>query len=306
MVFVRCELRNTVALIETSLYAARKSFDNSTNRNDRATVRVSVDKRHEDDGGSRTTQSVDRAMAILRLLGSAEGDMTLNDFVREMGLHKSTVHRLLASLQEAGLVQRDASTARYQLGLELIALSGNVLGRIEVLRIADPHARRLADLTQETVNIGIRHKNDILNIEQVPGPNLLRSFDWLGKRSPLHVGAAAKALLAHLSDDEIHAYLRDVEASDAAFDVDALREEIEQIRISGFAVNRGQLDPSVFALGAPIFRAGGEAIASISVAGYRTSIEGDRFEELASSVRNSAQDISRQLGHHIAREAQLG
>jgi DNA-binding IclR family transcriptional regulator len=275
-------------------------------KHDMGTLRAGVDKHHMDDSGSRTTQSVDRALALLRLLSSVESDLTLNDFVRETGLHKSTVHRLLASLQEAGLVQRDASTARYRLGLELIALGGHVLGRIEVLRIADPHARRLADLTQETVNIGIRHKNDILNIEQIPGPNLVRSFDWIGKRSPLHVGAAAKALLAYLNDDEIHTYLRDVKASDSSFDDAALTEEIEQIRASGFAVNRGQLDPSVTALGAPIFRSGGEAIASISVAGYRTSIEGDRFEELAACVRTSAQDISRQLGHHIAREAQLG
>jgi DNA-binding IclR family transcriptional regulator len=127
--------------------------------------------------------------------------------------------------------ERDGSTGRYRLGLELIALSGVVLGRTEVLRIADPHLRYLADQTQETVNLGIRHRNDILNIEQIPGPNLLRSFDWIGKRTPLHLGAAAKALLANLGDEEIWAYLAASEGSErrlADLFAEAQRERLRQ------------------------------------------------------------------------------
>jgi DNA-binding IclR family transcriptional regulator len=254
---------------------------------------------------SRTIQSVDRALGMLALLDKAGEGLLLNDFARATGLHKSTVFRLLASLQGFGLVERDGATGRYRLGLELVALSGAVLGRTEVLRIADPHLRHLADQTQETVNLGIRHRNDILNIEQIPGPHLLRSFDWLGKRTPLHLGAAAKALLANLDDDKIWAYLTARDGTPGAPDPDRLWEEVAEIRRRGIAINDGELDPNVFAIGAPLFAATGTACASLSVAGERIGFNEARITDLTELVIHTAETISRQLGYRSQRVAKL-
>lgn len=252
----------------------------------------------------RTIQSVDRALTLLRLLSGEDGEMTLNELAEAIRLHKSTVHRLLASMQAVGLVERDPETGRYALGLEIVALSGIVLGRIEVLRIADPHIRHLADVTQETVNLGIRHADDILNIEQIPGPRLLRSFDWLGKRNPLHQGAAAKALLANLQDDEISTYLA-TQTDREGLDETALWEEIAAIREAGVAINDGQLDPDVFAIGAPIFGAAGHVLASLSVAGARVDFTPERIESLTTAVLETAATISRQMGYRNLHVAQL-
>ncbi len=253
----------------------------------------------------RTIQSVDRALGMLAMLNYADDGLLLNDFARATGLHKSTVFRLLASLQGFGLVERDAATGRYRLGLELVALSGAVLGRTEVLRIADPHLRHLADQTQETVNLGIRHRNDILNIEQIPGPNLLRSFDWIGKRTPLHLGAAAKALLANLDDDAIWAYLNARDGTPSAPDPGRLWDEVAAIRQRGLAINDGELDPNVFAIGAPLFAATGGACASLSVAGERVGFSESRINDLTALVIQTAETISRQLGYRSQRVAQL-
>jgi IclR family acetate operon transcriptional repressor len=239
-------------------------------------------------------------MAMLRFLARQGGDLALNDFAKPLGIHKSSAHRLLASMQDAGLIGRDPTTGRYQLGLELVALSGSVLGRIEVLRIADPHLRRLADLTRLTVNLALRHQHEVINIEQIPGPNVLRSFDWLGKRSPLHLGAAAGALLANLTDQEIDTYI------DAAkLDPERLWQQVREIRQHGFAVNRGELDPEVYAVGAPIFNAAGRALASIAIAGYRHELTEARLEELAERVVETAETVSRQLGYPIQRVARM-
>jgi DNA-binding IclR family transcriptional regulator len=254
---------------------------------------------------NRTIQSVDRALGLLALLDAQDEGLLLNDFARATGLHKSTVYRLLSSLQGFGLVERDGSTGRYQLGLGLVALSGGVLGRTEVLRIADPHLRHLADQTQETVNLGVRHRNDILNIEQIPGPNLLRSFDWLGKRTPLHLGAAAKALLANLTNEEIAAYVAASEESPTAPDPRRLWEEVAVIRRRGVAINDGELDPNVFAIGAPLFAAAGTACASLSVAGERHEFNEGRIHQITSLVIDTAETISRQLGYRSQRVAQL-
>ncbi len=252
----------------------------------------------------RTIQSVDRALTLVRLLSSEDGEMTLNELAETTRLHKSTVHRLLASMQAVGLVERDPETGRYALGLEVVALSGIVLGRIEVLRIADPHMRNLADVSQETVNLGIRHSNDILNIEQIPGPRLLRSFDWIGKRNPLHLGAAAKALLANLQDDEISTYLA-TQTEREGLDETAIWDEVAKIRERGIAINDGQLDRDVFAIGAPIFGAAGHVIASLSVAGARVDFTPDRIAFLTTAVLETTATISRQMGYRNLHVAQL-
>ncbi len=257
------------------------------------------------DANHRTIQSVDRAMALLRLLGTRDGELSLNDFVRATGLHKSTVHRLLASLQEAGLVGRGATSGRYELGLEVVALCGVVLGRLEVLRIADPHLRRLADVTQKTVNLAIRHKHEAVNIEQIPGPRILRSFDWLGKRTPLHLGAAAKALLANLSDADLTTYLAQANARGADLVPSRFLEEMREIRRRGVATNRGELEPNVCAVGAPIFGADDRPCASISVAGYREELDDAELDDLATRVIETAEAISRQMGARNTRVARM-
>jgi DNA-binding IclR family transcriptional regulator len=257
------------------------------------------------DGHHRTIQSVDRAMALLRLLGARGGELSLSDFVRATGLHKSTTHRLLASLQEAGLIGRDAATGRYELNLELVALAGVVLGRLEVLRIADPHLRRLADVTEKTVNLAIRHQHDVVNVEQIPGPRILRSFDWLGKRTPLHLGAASKALLAHLTDEELAAHLDYANAQAANLDPAGFWAEMREIRRRGVAVNRGELEPDVYAVGAPIFGADARPRASISVAGHREEYGDAQIGGLEELVIDTAEAVSRQMGYRVTREARM-
>jgi DNA-binding IclR family transcriptional regulator len=99
------------------------------------------------------------------------------------------------------------------------------------------------------VNLAVRYRHEILNIDQIAGPNIIRSIDWLGKRAPLHSGAAAKALLAHLEDAEIETYLNGADAAGTDLEPTQFWGEIEKIRTQGFAINRGELDPLIFAVG---------------------------------------------------------
>ena len=102
-----------------------------------------------------------------------------------------------------------------------------------------PVLRRLAEATQETVNLGVRFGNEVVNVGQIPGSNDLRSYDWIGESSPLP-GALARALLAHLERSEMEVYLVSANAEGAALNPDEYWCEIEHIRLRGFAVNRGE------------------------------------------------------------------
>lgn len=225
-----------------------------------------------------------------------------------LGVHKSTGLRLLASFESFGLVARDPTSARYFLGLGTVALAGSVLGHLPILRIADPQLRRLAEATRQTVNLAVRFRDEILNIEQIPAPDLQRSLDWLGKRAPLHVGAAAKALLAHLDASERGKYLRAL--ADERPEVGRqLEGELDAVRDRGFAIIRGEIDPLVVAIGAPIFDATDRCVASISIAWSQSqshlTAEDERVAKLAGPLQDTARTISRQLGHASGQTAWL-
>jgi DNA-binding IclR family transcriptional regulator len=262
------------------------------------------------DAERRTTQSVDRGCVILAYVGEQqEAGVSLGDIARLLDVHKSTALRLLASFECSGLVQRDRLTGRYHLGLGIVALAGNLLGSLSILRISDPQLRRLAEATQQTVNLAVRYRNEILNVEQIPAPDVQRSPDWLGKRAPLHTGAAAKALLANLDAAVIDAYLRALDGTLRPPLLEALSTDLQEIRRRGFAINQGEVNPEVMAIGAPVFDASGECCASISIAWYQQDAPHGgaqaRIAELASPLVQTAQTISRQLGHNVQHIAWL-
>lgn len=222
-----------------------------------------------------------------------------------IGVHKSTAYRILASLERAGLVSCDTLNGRYYLGLEIVAMSGVVLGQSTILRAADPHIQQLADKTKLTVNLTIRHQNLLLPLQQIPGSNVVRNLDWLSKRIPLHRGAAAMALLAYLNDEEIKAYLQSTNEEGTEPASPSIWDEISEIRELEYAVNRGENKLNVYAVAVPIFGANGAVCASLSIAGHREHFSEERIVELARSASEAALIISGQLGYDNPVSAQI-
>ncbi len=247
----------------------------------------------------RTVQSVDRACLILQLLAQASNGYTLSEVGRHLGVHKSTASRLLAALEDAGMAVRDPLTNRFHLGLRIVTLAGSILSRLDVLRISEPLLRRLAEATQETVNLGVRFGNEVVNVGQIPSPNILRSYDWIGESAPLHSGALARALLAHLERAEMEVYLATANAEGAELKPAEFWSAIEKIREQGYEINRGELSPDVYAVGAPIFDRRGQCCAGLAVAGHRERFGDDRLPELIRQVMETAATVSHQLGYPV-------
>ncbi len=256
----------------------------------------------ESSPSGRPIKSVERACRILAYLTDLTEPAMLKNVATHLGVHRTTALRLLVQLERAGLVER-ASPGRYHLGLTTIVMAGAVLGRSELLRTAEPYLRRLSDASQQTVNLTVRHGREILNIDRIQAAQVVRSFNWIGHRAPLHRGAAAKALLAHLDDRAISAY---VDALSGATDKAALRRELREVRSKGFAVNRGEVDPDVYAVGAPIFDRTGSCCASVSIAGYQEDFTEQRIREYARQVVETAEVVSRRLGYPRRKPVGIG
>jgi len=247
-----------------------------------------------------TLQSVDRAITVLKALGDATSDLGVTGLSQRLGFPKSTVHRLLTTLEQGELVEQDPATEKYRLGIGLVRLAELVLMRMDLQQVAQPHLRALAEACQETVNLSILTGDDkVINIASFPSPRMVRNVGWIGREMLPHSVSSGKALLAYLPKRRVERILA---AGLPRFtqgtitDPAHLREELAQIRQRGYAVVREELEEGLSAVAAPIVDHEGQVIAVISVSGPSFRLTEERLEELAEMTREAAQAVSHQLG----------
>ena len=124
-----------------------------------------------DDTGN--LQSVRRAVSALEEISEA-GELGVSELGRRLGVHKATASRLVATLADRGLVERDPQTERYRLGFGLIRLAGAAMAGLDIVRVAHPVLEELAERTHETVNLGVLASDSVVYIDQVTGTRVDR------------------------------------------------------------------------------------------------------------------------------------
>ena len=247
-------------------------------------------------GGVGGVQSVDRALSILEVLARI-GEAGVTEVAAELGVHKSTAFRLVATLEAHRLVEQTGDRGKYRLGVGLLRLAGATTARLDVVQEARPVCRQLAADTGETVNITVLSESSALYLDQVAGASAIQPHNWVGQHIPLHATSNGKVLLSGLDDAALRRLLATLPSYTPRTITKKgdLRAELEQVREQGYAVAVDELEVGLAAVAAPIRNAAGDVIASISVSGptYRFS---DRLDELAGQVRDSALEVSLRLG----------
>lgn len=244
-------------------------------------------------------QSVHRAAAILRSFSETEAELGVTTLSERLGLHKSTVSRLLSTLQQEGFVDQDAKTGKYRLGLGLVSLAGYALEHIDLRRLAKPYLMALAELTQETINVTVLDGHECVNIDRVASPRLIRYVGSVGRRTPLHCTSTGKVLLAYMLPSE-----RDIllprkltrYTGKTIIDRRALDQALVEIRAQGYAIVREEFEEDLTAIAAPICNHLGRVIATVSISGPTYRLEPDKIDAFREPLQATARNISTQLG----------
>jgi IclR family acetate operon transcriptional repressor len=242
-------------------------------------------------------QSVDRAIAILDALSDAKGYLGVTELSKELDLHKSTVHRLLVSLQRGGLVERDRETRKYRLAVRIVELAYAVLNSRGLPQVALPYLHYLADTVEEITFLAVRDGDRIINVLQVPAPHMVQSVTWLGA-GMLHSTAAGKIFLAHAPDKEVESYIEGglpAITETTITDPSVLRAELSQIRERGYATSWAGQEEGVNAVAVPIFTQDGEVMAAIGVAGPSYRFTPDKALETPEIVMGVAREVGKRL-----------
>jgi DNA-binding IclR family transcriptional regulator len=248
-------------------------------------------------------KSATRALDVLELLAAQPLAPTHGEMARALGMPKSSLSELLATLEARGYVA--VENERYRLGPALLGLAGTLLRRMDVTRVAQPFIASLMLRTGESAALVLRQQTDVVVVckENCDQP-ILYSLQ-LGQRGPLHASAGGKAMMAFVPDDQREAWLgtgslRQV-TPHSITDAAVLRRELAAVAAGGIAWSREEMVPGIIAMGLPVFDAAGRACAGLSVGVPTVRFDAARERRVEQALRDAAAEISAALGWRMDR-----
>lgn len=244
---------------------------------------------------------IDRVIAILGELADASGsfgDVALAD---KLGLHKSTVHRLLAVLQRNGFVEREPGCTKYVLGWRIFELGMAAASRLDILQRARPFVAQLVEATGETAHLGVLRQGKVVSLVNVESRYTVRTPATVGRHIPLHCTSQGKAILASLPADQVARQLEDYTFSPQCINTILSKErflaELALVARRGYAVDNEEFEEGLRCIAAPVRDHSGEVAGAISIAGPTFRVTGSRLPALSREVQKIAAELSTALGY---------
>lgn len=236
-----------------------------------------------------TVRAVERALDILMCF-TKSNELALTEIASLIGLHKSTVHRLMATLEEKGFVVRNRETEKYRLGLKVWELS------VHLSQSDDPAARllpameSLRDRLGETVSLYLRDGAERIRIQAVQSNQAIRRVAQVGARLPLSVGASSKVLVAFASPADQEELLNAPDWPES-IDREVYRKQLVGIIENGYAISIEEREPGAAAVAVPIFDRHGKVAAALSMSGPVTRLTAEKLREHAPVLKEAAREM---------------
>lgn len=236
-------------------------------------------------------QALFRGLAVLDAV--AQGASSLADIGATIGCTRSTTHRLIAALVQAGYLRAlSGSSGGYQLGPRLIELGYQARAQMPLAKRAHPHLEHLARHTQDTVHLGVRDGAEVLYIDKLPGSRGLEMRSRIGLRMPLALTGIGKSLMLDLAESEWLALYQQADGVSWT----RFREQMSDYARGGFSVDLEENELGIRCVAAPIREAGGQIVAALSVASAVPYMPEVRVQALGPAVVACAHAISAELG----------
>jgi DNA-binding IclR family transcriptional regulator len=242
-------------------------------------------------------QVIERMMKLLDVLAEHPEPVGLKQIAHVTGLHPSTAHRILSAMSADRLVDR-VEPGAYRLGMRLLELGNLVKSRISVRELALPVMRELHAHTAETVNLSVRHGDEIVYVERTSsGRSAMRVVHVIGARAPLHVTAAGKLFLLEDGFPKLREYARRTglapQTKNSLDNVTVLERELERVQRQGWATDNEEAEIGVRCVAAAVRDDHGRLAAALSL-----STPADRMKpQWGPLVKESAERIARAMGY---------
>lgn len=250
-------------------------------------------------GKNERIKSMDKALDLLEFLSVNDQETGITEISKKLHLGLSTVHRILTTLKSRGYVIQNQQTTKYRLGVKLFELGCAVQSTKRLVEITKPYLRQLSQSTNETANLAILEGKEVIYLDTIGSPEVLRTEIMAGTRTPAHCTALGKVLLAFISDGEFESlYKRDEPLSSltskSISSLEELKKNLKKVKKQGYAVDREEYKIGINCIGVPIFGRNG-AIAAISITGPASRFTLNEMEKVKSKLIAISKEISNQL-----------
>jgi len=243
--------------------------------------------------------ALQRGLAMLEYLAGLPDGATLSELGTQLEISIASVFRLAGGLEELGYIRRDERTKRYAVTQKLLLLGQPHSGRRSLTECSLDSMRRILAATGETTQLCCLAESDCVILEQLPSLHPFKYIVDLGSRVPIHCCAPGKAILAFLPDDALDAVLAQLKferhTDRTILSRKALLVELERVRASGYAVDRGEHFDGIHCVAAPLLDRHGQTVAAITIAGPATRIPANRFTEIGNTIIAETNEAARRF-----------
>ncbi|HEY0210865.1 IclR family transcriptional regulator [Acerihabitans sp.] len=246
-------------------------------------------------------QSVERALHILDLFDEHDTELKITEISNKMGLHKSTLHSLLKTLQVQGYIDQNHENGKYRLGMKLVERGNLVVNSIDIRQKARSFLLELSIKTGQTTHLGILDGKEGVYIDKVEGKMAVISYSRIGRRLPVHATAIGKVLISFLNPADIQALLENYDYTrptpHSISDEDRFLAELALVRSRGYALDNQENEQGVRCISVPIWNVERKVVAAISISTLISRVSDDELEEYIQLLKQAGQELSQQLGY---------
>ncbi len=249
-----------------------------------------------------TVKSLVKALDLLKLFTPVKDEWSVSEMVDTLGYHKSSVQRLVTTLQQEGFLERAHPTlSRFRLGPMVLRL-GNVMSQgTDLQRVARPHLERLVDQTQETSHLCVVDRSQCYYLDKIDSKQAIRLSTYIGQRLHLHCSAVGKTLLSGMSVEEVDRIISERGlprfTDNTITDRDRLLEQLDRIRETGFSFDNEEYEPGLRCVAAPVRNSSGAVVAAVSISGPIQRLRQAVLARHRIHVQEAARAISEKLGY---------
>lgn len=247
-------------------------------------------------------QSAERIFQVMEMLAD-NGAMGLMEISASLGLHKSTVHRLLMSLIYMGYAKQEEQTQKYMLSYKIVNMAGKILDHTDILQIARPYLERLSDISGEAVHLVQREGNHILYIDKIEAKvGTIRMVSHVGMVRPMYCSGVGKAMMATMLEEEVGRIWQESNieklTDKTITDFARFAEELETIKKKGYALDDEENEEGVRCIAACLRSYQKKVKYAFSVSGPVSRMTKEHVGELSACVLRVQAELSRELGYH--------
>lgn len=242
--------------------------------------------------------SLGKGLKVLELLAE-RGELGVSEVAAHLDTNRAGCHRFLLTLRDRGYVEK-TEAGRYRMTFKILEMGMKNLDRFEIRHTAHPMMQELSRDFGETVNLGYWDGRAIVHLDKINSTEILRMDSGLGAVAPAYCTGLGKAILAFLTPDDIDRYLQTADfarmTANTITSAAAMKDELEKIKLAGFAVDREELSIGLRCIAAPVFDYAGRPSFALSVSGPTHRISDTRIEAISEKIIAVCRCLSEKIG----------